>query len=155
MAKLSTAHKRLIVMRLAAYTPPSEVVAELREAGVEVKAHQVVYYDPATAHTELAQEWRDLFARTREAVLKDVASIAIAQKTIRLRELNQLYLRAKAGKNIVLALDVLERAAKEMGEAYSNKRIIEAKDPASALAAMLGVSVDDVNAAVATMGELH
>jgi hypothetical protein len=152
MAKLSQEHKRMIVQRLATFVAPSDIVAEFKEMGITVSTSQVVYYDPASKGTELAAEWRTLHAETRSAFVKDTSQIAIAQKSYRLRELDDMQRQAKRKKNFPLAAQLLEQAAKEIGEAYTNRRVLEAADPAAALAAMLGVAPEAITAAVAGVG---
>lgn len=152
MAALKNDHKRLLVQRLATFVAPVEIQAEFKTLGLDVSLSQISYYDPASSRTDLAAEWRALFAETRAQFVKDTASIAIAHKAFRLRELDSNYRAMKKSKNLIGANSVLEQAAKEMGEAYTNKRVIESADPAAALAALLGVSSDEVTAAVAGVG---
>ena len=126
--KLSKDHKVFIVQRLASFDSPSEVIAAFRERyGQEVTAAQVVYYDPATAQAEkeLAQEWKELFARTRAAYVENVADIPVAHKAVRLRRLDRMAAKAESKGNMVLAASLMEQAAKELGGAFTNKQEVK------------------------------
>lgn len=150
MAKLKKDAKVLIVQRLATFVTPTEIVAELKEMGVEATIQQVVYYDPATKGTDLAPEWRTLHGHTRAAFTKESAGIAITHKSFRLQELLRLYRKASSGArpNIVLAKELLEQAAKEMGEAYTNRRVVTAGDPMTELAKVLGITIEELAGAL-------
>lgn len=152
MPKLNTAHKRLVVMRLATFVSPSEIVEELKEQGVVASLQQIGHYDPSAKGSDLGKEWRVLHAETRAQFLANAADIPIANKSYRLQELDDMARRAKRKGEYSLAASLYEQAAKEMGEAYTNRRIVEAADPAAALANLLGVSIDELSGAVAGIG---
>src|SRR5687768_10633481 len=139
MAALKSEHKALIVQRLATFVAPAEIVAELRDFGVVVPFSQIAYYDPTIAGSDLAKRWKHLHTTTRVAFLRETAPIAIAHRNYRLRELDSLYRLAKARKNYPMAAGLLEQAAKEMGEAYTNRRVIGLDDPLESMARLLGV----------------
>lgn len=155
MAKLNDDHKRIVVQRLATFVSYTEIVAELKALGVEVSMPQIAHYDPKTKNAELAPKWRELYNATREKFIADTSDIAIAHRSYRLRELDRMYANNKraARENVVLGRDLLVEAEKFVGEAYSNKRVIESADPAAALANLLGVTADDLLAAVAGVGD--
>lgn len=127
MAKLTEDMKRTIVMELACYRTPSEVAQIVREQyGIEVSRQQVHEYDPHGSKSgDLAKKWKDLHAETRKQFLKDTSSIPVAQRAYRLRELNDMAQRAKARGNLVLAASLLEQAAKESGDVYTNKQQVK------------------------------
>lgn len=123
--RLSQKHKVFVVERLACYDAPSEVREAFRDRfGETISLSQIVYYDPTSSQgsRELAQEWKDLFQKTRRRFVEDTSGIAIAQKAYRLQRLGRI--ADKAGKmgNMVLEMDALEQAAKEAGDAYTNRR---------------------------------
>ncbi len=149
MARLSTEHKVLIVSRLAAFVAPSEIVAELKELGVTASIEQVFHYDPTAKGSDVGQRWREMHTQLRAEFLRDTASIPIAHKSYRLRELNDMARQAKLRKNFPLAAQLLEQAAKEMGESYTNRRVLEPADPVAALAATLGVTPEEITGALA------
>jgi len=77
----------------------------------------------------LAQKWVDLFNRTRDRFLNEISDIPIANKAYRLRVLQRMSTTAENMKNIGMTAQLLEQAAKEVGEAYSNKQKVEHTSP--------------------------
>lgn len=131
MARLNAAHKTFIVQRLACFDTPSVVAGSVKEEfGVEVSRQAVEAYDP-TKHQgrNLAKKYKELFEQTREAFLEDTSGIAISHKAVRLRTLQRMLEKAENMGNLVLARELLEQAAKESGDSYSNKRKHELSGP--------------------------
>lgn len=126
MAKLSEAEKRFIVQALACYDTPTQVVDAVKEEfGTVLDRGHVGCYDPTkVAGKQLAKKWRDLFEETRKRFRKEVAEIPIADQAYRLRQLQRMLQDAMSRKNVVLASQLLEQAAKEAGGAFSNRREI-------------------------------
>ena len=128
MAKnaLSREVKTFIVQQLACFDAPSVVAKAVKdEFGVEVIRQQVEAYDPnKRIGRDLSEPLRLLFAETRRAFLEDTASIGISHRTVRLRALARMAERAEGMKNFPLAAQLHEQAAKEMGNAYTNRREI-------------------------------
>ena len=124
MPKLSTEHKRFIVQRLACFATPSEVVADVKEQfpGLTVSLHQVIYYDPNTKGTDVAQVWRELHTETRARFVADSSSQAITHANWRLQQLEDMARKAKKSRNFKLAAELLEQAAKDMGGAYRQQQ---------------------------------
>lgn len=124
MAKLSEAEKRFIVQALACYDTPTQVVEAVKEEfGTVMDRGHVGCYDPTkVAGKELAKKWRDLFHATREGFKREAAEIPIAQRSYRLRALQRMATKAESMKNMPLALQVLEQAAKECGDMYVNRK---------------------------------
>ena len=88
--------------------------------GLKITRQQVARYNPDRATgAELSAELGALFAARRAQFLKDRDNIAIGQKNFRLRELDALYRRNR--KNSILAMKILEQAAKECGGIYEKK----------------------------------
>ena len=92
------------------------------EFGVEVTVRQVVGYDPTRASYDSGERWREFFHRTREEYVSDSLSVPIAKQGFRLRSLQEMHDKAKAAGNYVLAADLLEQAAKEVGGRLTNAR---------------------------------
>lgn len=126
MAKLSEAEKRFIVQALACYDTPTQVVDAVKEEfGTVLDRGHVGCYDPTkVAGKQLAKKWRDLFDETRKRFRAEVAEIPIADQAYRLRQLQRMLQDAMSRKNVVLASQLLEQAAKESGGAFSNRREI-------------------------------
>ena len=129
MAVLTEAQKEFIVCRLAEYRRPTEVVEDVRtEFGIEIRRQQVSDYDPRVRHRKpLAAKWKTLFEKARTAYQKDLSDIPIAQRAYRLRTLNDLASKAIAKGNAPLAASLMEQAAKEAGDAFTNRTIINHK----------------------------
>lgn len=126
MPKLTTEQKLFIVGRLACFDSLSEIVAAFKETfGVEIGANQVWSYDPTRPGYDMDPKWREVHAKTRKEFLENIGDIPIAHKSVRLQRLEQNYRLAAARKNLPLANGILEQAAKEVGDAYSNKRRVE------------------------------
>jgi hypothetical protein len=130
MATLKDQHKRFILERLACYDSPSEVRDALEEAlGVRAELDQIVYYDATTGtgRQKLGRKWKEYFEAVRKRFVEDSSQIPIAHKNFRLRQLEKMARKAHELKNYVLVKDLLEQAAKEMGEAYTNRRIVDGR----------------------------
>ena len=120
MAALSDDVKRFIVMALACFDTPSQVAAAVKEEfGVTVPRQQCELYDPTRrAGKELSRKWRTLFEETRSTWRVSAAMVPIANRVHRLRVLDQLVKEAERRQNYGLALQILEQAAKEVGNMF-------------------------------------
>lgn len=121
MAKLTDEVKAFIVNALACFDTPMTVVRAVDEHfGVKLDRSQVAGYAPDATHPP-AKKWIELHKATRSAFLKETGEIAIASRSVRLRRLNRMADKAEQQGNIVLASAILEQAAKEVGDAFTNK----------------------------------
>ncbi len=122
--------RTFIVQALACWDTPSEVVKAVKETfDLTVSRQAVEAYDPTKrAGAALAPAHRALFDATRAAFLADAATIGIAHRAVRLRTLGRLADRAEAMGNLALAAEILEQAAKEVGNAFTNKREVAGDD---------------------------
>lgn len=127
MPRLTEDVKRLIVTELACYRTPSEIVAAVKETfGVEVTRQQVHAYNPKGVRGyQVAPKWRELFKTARERFLEDVSAVPIAHKAYRLRQINDMAMRAKERGNMPLAAQLIEQAAKECGDYFTNRHKLE------------------------------
>jgi hypothetical protein len=124
MASLTDEVKEFIVKRLACYDTPSEVIEAVNvNFSVTVSRQQVHRYDPNCSDPP-AQRWKDLHAQTRQAWLRKVAEIGVAQKAVRLAMIDRMARNCMANNRIDRALDCLEQAAKECGGMYENRRTV-------------------------------
>ena len=124
MAALNTKVKAYIVRGLATYMTPSEVVDAVRKefGGLIVTRQQVAKYDPDKASgVNLSSKWQELFVQHRKDFNDEINSIPIANKAYRLKLLDDMAREALESKNKPLAAKLLEQAAKEVGEAFTNK----------------------------------
>lgn len=131
MAALKPEIKAFIVQSVACFDTPSQVVESvLKEFGVQITRQQVEQNDPTKISGKgLAQKWVDLFNHTRDRFLNEISDIPIANKAYRLRVLQRMSTTAENMKNIGMTAQLLEQAAKEVGEAYSNKQKVEHTSP--------------------------
>ncbi|WP_446915077.1 DUF2280 domain-containing protein [Klebsiella pneumoniae] len=131
MAALKPEVKAYIIQMLACYDTPSQVVeAVQKDFGIAITRQQVETHDPTKVSGKtLAKKWVDLFNHTRDRFLNEISDIPIANKAYRLRVLQRMSTTAENMKNIGMTAQLLEQAAKEVGEAYSNKQKVEHTSP--------------------------
>lgn len=127
MAALKPEVRAFIVQELACFDTPSQIVESVqKEFKVQVTRQQVASHDPTkVAGKGLAQKWVDLFNITRDRFLNEISDIPIANKAYRLRVLQRMSTTAEGMKNLGMTAQLLEQAAKEVGDAYSNKQKVE------------------------------
>lgn len=125
--KLTPDEKAYIVQCLACFDTPSTVAdAVKKEFNKTVSRQLVESHDPTKkAGVNLAEKWKALFEETRKAFLEDTAEIAISHRAVRLRALQRMAEKAETQGNMVLAASLYEQAAKEVGEAYTNRRMLD------------------------------
>ncbi|ECJ2594753.1 DUF2280 domain-containing protein [Escherichia coli] len=131
MATLKGEVKAFIVQSLACFDTPSQVVELVKkEFGLIITRQQVESHDPTKANGRgLAQKWVDMFNATRERFQNEISDIPIANKAYRLRVLDRMATRAEGMKNLALTAEIIEQAAKECGDAYTNKHKFEHSGP--------------------------
>ncbi len=123
MPHLTDEIKTFIVKGLACYDTPSQVAEAVRvEFDIVVSRQQVHEYDPGCVRTP-ALRWRELYAATRAALLRETADIGIAHRAVRLLRLDRVASRSERN-NVRTALKCLEMAAKECGGMYERRRPI-------------------------------
>lgn len=146
-----------VVCHLACFCPPVEVARRFRaEFGMSLAASQIQRYDPTTvAGQALAQEWKDLFVSMRTGFRNDTVNVAILQRNWRARWLEELF-RANWERDPIIAIKVLEMAAKEEGGYFVRRKDEEGGTSDSVLSAEvvraieIGYGIGNVSAA---MGE--
>lgn len=131
MATLKGEVKAFIVQSLACFDTPSQVVELVKkEFSLSITRQQVESHDPTKANGRgLAQKWVDMFNATRERFQNEISDIPIANKAYRLRVLDRMATRAEGMKNLALTAELIEQAAKECGDAYTNKHKFEHSGP--------------------------
>jgi hypothetical protein len=124
MAALKNEVKSFIVQALACFDTPSQVVESVKnEFGQVLTRQQVESHDPTKASSKgLALKWQTLFHDTRKRFREETAEIPIANRAYRLRALGRIIEKAETMRNLPLALQVLEQAAKESGDMYVNRQ---------------------------------
>lgn len=116
-----------VVGALACFDPPGVVAKAVKdEFGLKITPQGVEAYDPTKrAGRTLAAKWKTLFEETRKAFIEDTAKIGVSHKAVRLRALERMAAKAETQGNIVVAAQLYEQIAKEMGNAYTNARVIQ------------------------------
>lgn len=131
MATLTDDVKQFIVHALACYDTPSQVVHAVKEEfRLDISRQQASRYDPTKpAGSKLHQRWRDEFAKVRKDFINDASQVGIAHRAVRLRALARMATKAEEGRNIALAVQIIEQAAKEVGDVFVNRRLDQPKAP--------------------------
>lgn len=127
MAALKSDVKAFIIQMIACFDSPSQVVeAVQKEFGIKITRQQAESHDPTKVSGKtLARKWVDMFNATRDRFLNEISDIPIANKAYRLRVLQRMSTTAEGMKNLGMTAQLLEQAAKEVGDAYSNKQKVE------------------------------
>lgn len=125
MAALKNDVKAFIVQALACFDTPTLVSQNVKqEFDIDVTRQQVEQHDPTKrAGANLAAKWRTLFEDTRKRFREETAEIPIANRAYRLRTLGRMAEKAENMKNMALTAQLLEQAAKEVGDVYVNRRL--------------------------------
>jgi hypothetical protein len=131
MARLKSDQKAYIVQRLACFDYIADVVKGVKdEFGIDVSRQQVESHDPTkVSGSTLAKKWVTLFEETRKKFIDDTSEIGISHKSVRLRKLERMAAKAEEMNNLVLASSLLEQAAKEVGDSYTNRHKLEHSSP--------------------------
>ena len=116
--------KTYIVQACACFDAPSVVVKSVQEEfGLQITRQKVEGYDPTKrAGKNVSQKHRAIFEATRKAFLEDTSEIGISHRAVRLRALQRMAEKAEKQGNMVLASSLLEQAAKEVGDSFTNRR---------------------------------
>ena len=128
--KYSDEVKSRVVQALACFDSPAIVAKSIKaEYGVDISTQAVEAYDPTkVAGRKLSDRYRQLFEETRKAFLEDTVSIAISHRAVRLRALQRMSEKAEHQGNMALAAQLMEQAAKEVGDSFTNRRELTGKD---------------------------
>lgn len=125
--KLTDDARTFVVQQLAMFDPPETVAKAVKaEFSMEITRQAVEAYNPTKrAGAKLSERWRTLFEETRRTFLENTADIGVSHRAVRLRALQRLAERAEVMGNIGLAAQLLEQAAKETGDAFTNRQKVE------------------------------
>lgn len=121
--RISDEVKAAIVRLNARWETPRQVVAAIKEEfGLDLSPQQVQAYDPTKFQgRELSKKWRETFERERKRFREDVSDIPIALKSFRLESLMSMHREAVKAGNRNQAAQLLEQAAKEVGDVFTNR----------------------------------
>jgi len=125
MAVLRSEVKAFIVQALACFDTPSQVVESVKkEFGLDLSRQQCESHDPTKfAGRGLGAKWAELFHSARKRFREETEEIPIANRAYRLRALGRMAEKAENMKNMALTAQLLEQAAKEVGDVYVNRRL--------------------------------
>ena len=129
--KLEDHHRAFLVAEFACFATPMEAADALREEyGIEITPQSAQHYDATSdAGRQAAKKWHELFDVSRQAFLDDVvARIPEAHKSVRIQELARASRIFKKRGNFMAMAAILERIAKEVGGAFTNRREVTGKD---------------------------
>ena len=122
MPTLTDEIKAFIVISLARYEAAAQVVEAVKSTfDVALTRRHVYAYDPRCPQPP-APRWRELHAATREAYVREVAEIGVAQKAVRLAMLDRMAHHALANNYTINAAAFLKQAAKECGGVYESRK---------------------------------
>lgn len=123
MAALKEPVKIFIVQALACRDTPQEVTELVKqEFGIVTDRMQCASYDPTkAAGRNLSKKFRDLFEETRKKFDEGLIDIPIANKHYRMKQYDKLLNKTK---NTVMALKIMEQAAKDSGGLFTNRKEI-------------------------------
>lgn len=149
MAALKGEVKAFIVQSLACFDTPSQVVeAVKKEFGLTITRQQVESHDPTKANGKgLAQKWVEMFNAIRGRFQNEISDIPIANKAYRLRALDRMATKTEGMKNFAMTAQLIEQAAKEVGDAYTNKHKFEHSGPNGGAIETVTMNKDDYKAA--------
>lgn len=124
---LTNEQKLFILQRLACFETPKMVAEALKsEYGITVSAQALQAYDPSKVNGQgLSPKFVEFFEETRKRFREDFTSIPIANKSYRLAMLDRMARAAADKGNIAMTTQMLEQAAKEVGDAYTNRQKVE------------------------------
>lgn len=124
MAALNNEIKAFIVQSLACFDSPSQVATAVKDGfGVVVSRQHVEAHDPTRKSSKgLAKRWVTLFEDTRSGFRSEVVKEPIANRSMRLRALGRMLEEAEARGHLVMAMKLMEQAAKECGDIYISRR---------------------------------
>ena len=114
MATLREPVKIFIVQSLACFETPQQVADTVKqEFKIEISRQQVALYDP-TKYTgrNLSKKLKDLFEKTRKDFRTNVYDIPLANKAVRLNELQKMY--SGWGENKYMKQGIIKQIKDEM-----------------------------------------
>jgi hypothetical protein len=127
MAKLPASVKVFIIEWVACFDSTSTVAAAVKEAfGLSVPVQTIEAHDPTKSSSKTqGKRWRGLFHAKRAEFLAGIDRIGITHKVkvTRMQRLERHHNKMEAAGNVPASL--LEQAAKEMGDVFTNRRATE------------------------------
>ncbi len=123
--KLEDVHRTFLVREFSCFSTPTEAARALKqEFGIEISPQGAQHYDVTSgAGARAAKRWHELFDVSRQAFLDDVKErIPHGHKSVRIQKLARAADAFEKNKNYMGMARMLEQLAREMGDAFSNRR---------------------------------
>lgn len=132
MATLTPEQKKFLVVRAAMFERGCDIIRDFdAEYGFEPAKEQVHRYQfKRKDKSQPNKELRALYDAARAAFLADVCAIPIANRAYRLQKLNDMFhtaIDANSLDGVEVAAKLVEQAAKEVGDVFTNKSKVEGK----------------------------
>lgn len=131
---LDEKHKVWLVTAYACYKRTGEVREEFAKTfGAEIPEQQArsfnlsAFRSQEEANKGRKGRWWPLYEDARKRFEESLVDVPIASKAYRIRKLDEMFDLAFTRRNFKSAADLLEQAAKEMGDAHSNRRVMAGK----------------------------
>lgn len=128
--KLTEEHKTHIVKRFAQFWEAPAIRDDMQqEFGITLHLNQIYPYDPGAAKSKnVGKKWKQLHAEERQKYVSEDAArdIRLYHATERIKELEKIYDKLYSMKIYSQAAAILEQIAKEQGQAYTNRALMEA-----------------------------
>lgn len=113
-----------IVTALACFDTPEQVAAAVKvKFGLSLTRQRIEAWHPERrAGARLGKHWRAMFYETRARLLAELDDIPIACQSYRLRQIERMLEQAERANNLMLALQLIEQAAREVGGMYEHRK---------------------------------
>ncbi len=120
---LSEVVKRFVITQCARWERPTAIARMVKEQfGVNMSPQATEGYDPTKRlGRNLSMPHRKLFNAERERFTHEIDAIPIANAAYRIAKLQQYSERAEDEGDLKLAAQMLEQAARDLGELFTNR----------------------------------
>lgn len=124
--RLNEEQKNFATLCFARFMRPLQVVEAVQERyGITIDRRVIQMFDPTTVRgAELGTKRKQLWAQCREAFLKELNGIPIANRAVRLHQLQTAFDKSIDKGATGFALKILEQAAKEAGGTFTSERTV-------------------------------
>lgn len=118
--------KNFAVLCFARFMRPTQVCEALKERfGIIIERNAAQMYDPTSVKgANLGKKRKIIWHECRERFLKELHDIPIANRAVRLQQLQNAFDRAIEKGSTGFAMKILEQAAKEAGGTFTAERTV-------------------------------
>lgn len=119
---LNDEQRTFVITSLACFDTPTQVSRTVKaEFGIDITRQSIERYDPTKHRGTKDPGDRAIFDRAREDFLEGQSRIGVSHRVVRLAYLDRLVRDAIDRGAFRIAFEGLEKAAKEAGNAYTNR----------------------------------